>query len=516
MLMMIPIRFHEKSCWGSGLDYKFLKYCDMRKIGLILVLIIGLANTGCEDVLERQPYSIITAQNMWLTEADATAGIIAMYNRFRNQFNDQKYLMWFEFRSGFWTTGESGAAQWNDYFFNQPNTTMGSLDWSGFYLLINTANLAIKYIPQTDFGSMARKNTLIAEAYFVRAYVYFALARLWGDVPLVVDPYESYDEEKLFPARTSVGLVFDQIKADLDKALAHMDDKSPRNRVMVSEAAIQMLKADVYLWTAKRRNGGAADLQTALTAVNSVMNNSSYQLLPNYEQVFRNWRNNEIIFSIYFSIEEASDQFGWALLLQSGMVPARLHNNPVIVNTRAQWHSFTDHYLNNYVYHTVGDTRAGVLNQDYLDVVANRRWRWVNKYLGEMVGGVRNDVSETPIYRYAEAILFKAEILNALDRTPEAIAELNKIAKRAYSVDNFYSGAISKQQADQYILHERLIELGAEAKSWFDIIRFGKAFEIIPSLVGRENEYQGNILLLPVAPGTLTKNPSIQQTPGFN
>lgn len=68
---------------------------------------------------------------------------------------------------------------------------------------------------------------------------------------------------------------------------------------------------------------------------------------------------------------------------------------------------------------------------------------------------------------------------------------------------------------DDAILHERLIEFGAEGKSWYDIIRFGKAFEMIPTLVGRENEYEGNILLLPVSPNTITKNPNIVQTPGF-
>jgi starch-binding outer membrane protein, SusD/RagB family len=110
---------------------------------------------------------------------------------------------------------------------------------------------------------------------------------------------------------------------------------------------------------------------------------------------------------------------------------------------------------------------------------------------------------------------FRAEILNAIGRTAEAITELNKVAKRAYGVDNFYPGTMSQQETDDAILHERIIEFAAELKSWYDIIRFGKAFEIIPSLVGRENEYQGNILLLPIAPNTLMKNQNIQQTPGF-
>lgn len=44
-------------------------------------------------------------------------------------------------------------------------------------------------------------------------------------------------------------------------------------------------------------------------------------------------------------------------------------------------------------------------------------------------------------------------------------------------------------------------------RSFFDFIRFGKAFDLIPTLVGRENDYQGNILLMQVAPGTIARTP---------
>jgi len=119
------------------------------------------------------------------------------------------------------------------------------------------------------------------------------------------------------------------------------------------------------------------------------------------------------------------------------------------------------------------------------------------------------------VYRLAEAILFKAEILNAQGSTAEAVSYLNQIAERAYGISDYYSTALSQAELDDAILDERLIEFGVEGKSWFDMIRFGKAFERISSLTGRENEYQGNILLFPIDPESITTNPSITQTPGF-
>ncbi|MBW1947120.1 MAG: RagB/SusD family nutrient uptake outer membrane protein [Deltaproteobacteria bacterium] len=486
----------------------------MKRYRILLGLFLALTIAGCEDFLDADPYSLVTSQNMWRNEAEAMAGIAGMYSQFRSTFNDFDFLIYFELRSGFWQTGTSGANQWDDLFLNTPNaSSTPSLDWTPFYKTINAANLGIKYIPGIDFGNEDTKDNLLADAYFVRAFCYFQMARIWGDVPLVILPYESADDENLYPTRDDMEVVMAQVKEDIDMAYDHMVDLGVRNRVMASRAAINMLKADVYLWTAKRMGGGNADLLEAEAAVDEVLADPNYQLLPSYEQVFRIEQNSEIIFSIYFDILEASNQYGMRFMLPPGDIESQYWNNPVPVSSNAQWLTYVDDYVNNYLLATPGDTRSEVVNTDFQPGTV--LYRWVNKYIGEWVNEARNDVTDTRIYRFAEAILFKAEILNALGSTPEAIIELNKIAKRAYGVDDFYANTLTQEEVDDAILHERLIEFGAEGKSWYDIIRFGKAFEMIPTLVGRENEYEGNILLLPVSPNTITKNPNIVQTPGF-
>jgi len=487
----------------------------MKKFKIILGLVIALSFIGCEDYLNREPLSVITSQNMWSTENEAKAGITGMYSIFRTTFNTETFLIWFEFRSGFWQVGASGAGQWDDLFLNTPNaTSTPGTNWNDIYKVINSANLAIKHIPEIDFSKETDKGDLLADAYFMRAFCYFALARIWGDVPLITEPLESLNDEHLYSSREGAGVVFDQIKDDIDQALVLMADDGVRDRVRASMAAINMLKADVYLWTAKRMAGGNPDLTTAQTAAEAVIADPNFELLASYEEVFRVEQNNELIFSIYFDeLEGSQNQYGQRFTYQANQVKKQFQNNPVPIGTSAQWHTYNDHYINDYLKKTAGDTRSPVVNQVFIS--GKDKYRWVNKYLGEFISGTRIGITDTRIYRFAEAILFKAEAMNALGNTADARTELNKIAKRAYGVDNFYPATLTQAQIDAAILHERLIEFGAEGKSWFDIIRFGKAFELVPTLIGRENDYQGNILLMPVSPSTITNNPKVEQTPGY-
>ena len=73
---------------------------------------------------------------------------------------------------------------------------------------------------------------------------------------------------------------------------------------------------------------------------------------------------------------------------------------------------------------------------------------------------------------------------------------------------------IKATSGDEIILNERLKEFATEGKAWFDLIRFGKVFERVETLKGRENEQ--NILLWPVNDASINTNKNITQTPGYN
>ena len=107
----------------------------------------------------------------------------------------------------------------------------------------------------------------------------------------------------------------------------------------------------------------------------------------------------------------------------------------------------------------------------------------------------------------------KAEAKNALGQDPSE--EMNLSRKRAYG-DNFDKHIFvnrSKELNDDEILKERLLELVFEGKRWWDLIRFGKAFDIVPSLNNKKG--QDHMLLWPLSLTVLTREPQVGQTPGW-
>ena len=187
-------------------------------------------------------------------------------------------------------------------------------------------------------------------------------------------------------------------------------------------------------------------------------------------------------------------------------------NNPIQVGSTAQWVTLTDEHTA-FIRGTDYDSRSDV-NISEFTTPQGRSYRWINKYLGTWKGGTRIFDSDLPIYRYAEAVLFKAEIEICRHNFTEALTYINQIAKRAYGIDDYYSGTYSQTEIETILLDERLKEFATEGKAWFDLIRFGQVFSRVESLHGRENEE--NILLWPVNNESINTNPNIKQTPGYD
>ena len=128
-------------------------------------------------------------------------------------------MYWGECRTGLW-----GLAHMVDY--RKPNATaptQGTMDnthtyadWENIYKTINQANLVIRYTPGISFNN-ENKNEVLANALFVRAYSYYWIARIWGDAPLVLEGYESADQE-LRPNRSSAEDIFKQVEQDVNEA----------------------------------------------------------------------------------------------------------------------------------------------------------------------------------------------------------------------------------------------------------------------------------------------------------
>lgn len=476
-------------------------------IQYLLFIAFLLWISSCEDMLNLSPISSVSSATMWKTEADAKGAMYGMFDQFRETFNDD-YIAWGEFRTNFYGVGPNGFSHW-DSKNNMLTAESKATDWGNIYMLINDCNLILKYVPQISFSSEIQKNLVLSNAYFCRAFGYYYIARIWGNAPVLTSGFESDNQENLFPERQNVGLVFDQIRNDIDQAVDIYPSGQYASTSIASKAAIHMLRTDFYLWEAKV-NGKVEGLSKAQESVDIVLNDTKYDLIDDYETVFRSENNKELIFTIYFAINEAENQYG-SYINERAMVPSAIRNNPVLIGSTGD--ALPTQEFEDFLRGNSNDSRADINISVYYDAPNMVTFRWINKYIGEWVNEERYFTTDTRIYRFAEALLFKAEIENALDNPAIALQYLNKIAKRAYGIENYYSGSYSKNELDNLILDERLKEFFNEGKSWWDLIRFGQVFTRVETLIGRENEQ--NILLYPVSRETLNSNTKVNQTEGY-
>ncbi len=292
----------------------------MKNIQIISVLLVFLI-PSCTRTLELEPISSISNSSFWKTENDAKGVLYGMYVRLRSGVvGNNSYFLMGEARSE--AIGQTFASPIPfDLFYNNALTkaNTGTLNWQGVYATIHDANLLIKFVPGVPFISNDEKNNVLAQAYTMRAFCYFLLVKTWGDVPLRDTPIEGYSADVTQKERTSTTEIFNFIKQDLDAAIKLFPNNSfPAGRNMWSKAAANALKADVFLWTGKRLNGGKPDFEAALGALNEVQT-SDVSLLSNYADVFRftNKGNKEMIFSVRFAELEASNGYFTAYMYSS-------------------------------------------------------------------------------------------------------------------------------------------------------------------------------------------------------
>ena len=285
-----------------------------------------------------------------------------------------------------------------------------------------------------------------------------------------------------------------------------------------------MLKANVYLWTSYR-GGGTADATIALNALTDIQTNvSGLSLLPSYANVFAstNRGNSEIIFSIRNLLNESSLPFANTFFPQAGL----LSNFYDSVGNR-KFNVATDNWggllrapikIATYRRFSDLDTRKNVSIQAAYNLVGGKyviAGAFANKYQGEQSAGARVFTNDFPIYRYADLLLLVAEAKVILGQDPTN--EINLVRARAFGTN--YNAAVMgypNQAIDAdpkaAILQERFFEFIFEGKRWFDLRRFGDTYVFANTTMPTYETFR---LLWPIDLNTLTNNPALVQTQGY-
>ena len=475
---------------------------------ILLLTILSWVGTSCQRILEVKPRSQITNQVFWQNEGDFSAYIVGIYQRFRGHANE---LAFGEDRSESFVQGSLPrfSAYWSQVI-NAGN----SRDWTAFYGTIGHVNLMLSEMEKFPFTNEANKKRIQAEALCIRAYLYFHMARIWGDVPLVLQPI--VDENVPLVARTPVADVFKQVYADLDQAISLFPEAGYVDKNRLSKPAAYAIKADAKLWTAKVLGTGTPDLNDALTAIAEV-EKSGVSLLPSFRNIFvsTNKKNAEIIFSLYFNRNETgSDMYARSALPLANYsgTATNAADLPLVKepgNAQAGYAASPEIRVLMDKY--PGDTRRDV---NYIWELQGTKQliAWPNKFRGTLYAEDRLADDDVILYRLADLLLLKAEALAALGRSAESLVELNKVRKRAGIAD---FTATDKKTLEKEILDERARELFYENKRWWDLVRFHKGgtinvYDVVPNLKGKTTP-----LYWPVATRVLSLNNQIKQTEGY-
>lgn len=479
----------------------------MKPIIKISIFIFGaLLFNGCTKTLDLKPASSITSLSYWRTEGDVIGYVTGIYSKFRVVMNTTYHM---EDRGD---SFDPGLHQGMSTAWVQNLTENTAPNWVDFYNVIHHCNLLLKYAEPIGFGNTATKNRVLAEVHFIRAYVYFYLIRSWGDVPLILQPTESDDQPLL--GRAPAAEVMTKILEDVNTAISLFPESGYLNKSRASMPAAYALKADALMWKAKVLKGGDADLNSAIAALNEVIPTAGLQ--ADFSKIYAtdSRNNSEVVFSIYFQKDEYSPSYGYYLKPNGALVnDAANKANIPWAETAAR-----SQYAPSAKLEAAFDVNASDRRKDASIIKGLRAdgslvGIFDNKLKGTMYLDGRTFDCDIIVYRLADLLLLKAEALAGLNRTPEAITELEKVRGRAGT--GAYTGPTDKLRVEKEILDERFRELYAELKRWPDLVRAHHAgtiniYTVVPNLVGKTTP-----LFFPISRTMRSLNPNLQQTNGY-
>lgn len=481
----------------------------MKYFQFIILTVIGFSFHSCgDDFLNPLPDSAIVVDAFFQTDADVLAGVIGIYDAIQgvnentntslissNRGIQFEYML-SEMRSDNTRTAtlEGSKADFHRYLVD-PNNVQSEDYYQSMYDVIFRANNVLNFI---DVADVSNQRKYQAEAKFLRAYAYFKLVRLFGDVPLVTTVVGPEDNKSLF-TRVPTAQIYEQITSDLQEAVSNLDNTY---KSRASKAAAQGLLAKVYLTQANRNYTGAEQL------CQDIINSGKYKLESNFKDVFYNELNDEILFAIQYeagnTLESQSFSSEFTATFRQGREDG--HN---IVN---------DNLIADF--NTIGGNRTAV------SYISFTNWTEVTKFLPE-----GSDVTTSPptygpsprdagndwiVLRYADVLLMHAEAIlagGAETTSAAAIDSYMKVKVRAGFDAVADRPSILTKTA---LLAERRVELAFENQRFYDLLRFGVADAVISAHAAEMgySSYDARKLLLPIpsreinlSAGLLSQNP---------
>jgi hypothetical protein len=352
--------------------------------------------------------------------------------------------------------------------------------WTDAYSYIYQCNSVIEGLTASTAITLSLKKQLIGEVMFVRAFCYFYLTNLYGNVPLVITSDYVKNASIVNSSQTSV---YRQIISDLvsSKDSLPSDYASYNNeRTRPTASAAIALLARVYLFTGDWKD---AEAEASLL----VENNTLYQLSDSLNEVFLA-NSSEAIWQLKPEVPGYNTWEGFQL------IPIDAIQNVAVTTV----------LLNSF---EIGDSRK----QDWLNniVVGSDTLYYPFKYK------VKNDPNLTEYYmmlRLSEQYLIRAEARAQQLELADAINDINKIRERAILPD--LPANLIQKDVLAAIYQERRIEFFSEwGHRWLDLKRLNQANSFLK--LEKALTWEATDTLFPIPLTQILNDPNIKQNAGY-
>ena len=483
-------------------------------LNILTIFALAFLLFSCEKFLDLKPLSEGVAVTntsadsaLYADASEVEAALGGVYDDFRNEYYELDYYVNGDAQSDDAYAGADNPAnfQIDDYAIDATNLNV-SRDWAYLYSMIGKANTVINNMEGVPGLTVERMNEIKGEACFIRAFNYFQLVQLWGDVPLQLTEIKTISAELLpelylimFPPRTSRQKVYEQIIKDLEVAVQYAPATAP-HKGYATKGAANALLAKVYVTSEEYR-----DWNKVLTYCDAVIN-GGYTLLENYDQLWDGSVENssESIFEINYEGTPSSGNWGVNMFRGMDWKKFNIPSNDLVAAFDAE-----------------GDVIRKNASIIWLDVSGkwnDPNWPQINyPFLNKWRNLSQPSPQNYIFIRLADIILLKAEALNETGDVAGAKILVDQIRSRVN-----LPGTPAGNQADMRLAieKERRLELAFEGCRWYDLKRTGRAIEVInkvPTLDGNGYRYNlnPNRLLWPIPQAELDKNVNLVQNPGY-
>jgi len=520
---------------------------------IFFLLFATLLVQGCKkDLLNTIPNDRISTDIFWKTDNDAILAGNAVYTYMAE--SAEHFIGWDAMADIVFTnpTGPQEASIRQGQF-NALNSRISG-DWNRNYTGIRAANTFLARVDQVQTTNTALINRLRGEIRTLRAYFYYQLAFLFGDVPLVTKEISVEESEEL--TRTDVSKIWDFVASELTEASALLPVKQTETGRITKGAALA-IEARAMLY--------AGRWQQAADAAKAVMENTNnYSLYSSYKNLFSYAaeNNSEVILDIQFVKDIYFNNIFWAFAPRSvngssKWVPAKniadayQMTNGLPITDPSSGYDPANPYKNR-------DPRLGFSIFVPGDVLPNDKVfnPLPNSTTGDAVGSSfvvsptgfniekyvnKEDLAQPSnsgvniiLIRYAEILLTYAEAKIELNQIDASVYDaINKVRQRTDVNMPAITTGKTQSELRAIVRQERMVELAFEGQRFFDIRRWKIADSVMPGKVygitykdtsgnlqtievpGWDQIWDNKNYLWPIPQKEIELNPNLTQNPGW-